>query len=50
MNYEMCIAGTRNIRPLLESTILGFVKGWRTKRGLTLRPTTKKHRKMLRII
>jgi hypothetical protein len=44
------MAGIQNIGPLLKSTILGFTKGWRTKRGLTSRPNTKKNWKMLRII
>jgi hypothetical protein len=42
MNYGMCMADIQNIGPLPKSTILGFAKGWKIKRGLTLRPTTKR--------
>jgi len=40
----------QNIGPLPESTILGFAKGWKIKKGFTIRLTTKKSEKMLRII
>jgi hypothetical protein len=44
------MADIQNIGPLPKSTILGFAKGWKIKRGFTMRPITKKSEKMLRII